>query len=274
MLVKRNYFPINNIPKFVCPECGKGQLKKMPNAEIKKHPAWIKNLPDADTYEYLDEEQNIVEGFQISKNQVLGQENEEYMIAFFLECDVSHCQEVVVVSGTLVTKEEGDGDTYMNWVENVYPKSFTPTINIFEIPYGVPQNVKKELVKSFDLFWISPSASANSLRIAVEILLDEFEIDKEDSKGSFISLGNRIKDFASNSQTASIGAKLKEILTALKHIGNDGSHQSTLEYTDVLDGYKLFEKVLDSIYVKSDEKLNDIVEKINNAKKPISKIKP
>ena len=111
----------------------------------------------------------------------------------------------------------------------------------------------------------------NKLRIVVEEVLNDLSIPKK----AKIKNGKNAVKFKGLSAHARIGklkekAKYKDVadyLFALKWIGNDGSH-SLIEVDLVVlkDTYKILNKALDLIYLKTDEKLKKRVSEINKKK--------
>ncbi len=265
MIIQFACFPFDEIPRFSCPRCGKGQLRILKETIIKKHPAWIKTLPTMGSNISYDGHGNEIS--LLCQEDVIGNPNEEFIASFFLECDVEKCGEVVVASGSLKCVEYDSNNEFSD--DFFYPISFHPTVHLFDIPQRTPEKVKNELINSFSLFWISPSACANAVRISIEKLMDELGITGG-------SLHNRIKEF---SRKKPENVEKAEILLAVKWIGNDGSHEGGLMHSDLFTVYDFVENVLKELYDISDadrlrlamEDRVRLVKEVNNSQKPPSK---
>ena len=125
---------------------------------------------------------------------------------------------------------------------NLYPSQFLPELAMFELPITVLESIKVVLIKSFNHFWYDKDACANKIRQAIELIVD--------SKGGVgKTLDAKIKSIESN-----LGARLTQMLLALKWIGNDGSHAGrpfTLDET--LDAYSILIDVLNQLYPDESE---------------------
>jgi Domain of unknown function (DUF4145) len=262
MYIERNHFLKNNFPRFNCPTCDKGQLRLIENTFSEKHPAWINKLPTFGDHISYDEDGNEV--FGVCYENIVESIHEELIYTCWLECDNKNCKENIASIG--MVKFENDYIVNSNELipdiiiqEYLYPSSFIPTVDLFTIPKTTPESVKKAIKESFKLFWVSAPASANALRVALERLMDEFNIAE-------ISLHKRIEAFKT------INNDLSKLLLAIKWIGNDGSHNNDLKDTDVVIGYELIQKCLIDLYKPAIIQLEVIAEKINSSKLPISKI--
>lgn len=180
-----------------------------------------------------------------------------YIFSAFLNC--TSCDETTVVVGDGRIDGFYDPETGKEGGEEVFmPKYFIPPLPIFDIPNKCPEEVEKHLHESFELAWADFSAAGNKLRIAVERLVDNLA---PDSKGS---LHDRIQALSSSHD------KIKESLLAIKWLGNDGSHESTLEECDVAFAYEVFGLVLNNLYGKT-KNLGTLVQLVNEAKGSIAK---
>ena len=103
------------------------------------------------------------------------------------------------------------------------PMFFEPHLVFFEIPEECPDEVAAPLRQSFRLFFASPSAAANSVRIAIEELLTQLGVKRFTNSGGkrrVMSLHGRIGLLPSKY------AKLKDLFLAVKWLGNVGSHRT------------------------------------------------
>ena len=177
-----------------------------------------------------------------------------------------YLEEIVVSVGSVKTEYEivklEDESLEQFMVENYYPKYFYPTIHLFQIPKNTPQEIEDELLIGFSLFWSNPSLCGNSIRKAIERIIDEIELPS----GNTNSLHTRIVNL--NNEYSDV----KELLLASKCIGNDGSHVSELAHYDVILAFEFIYTCLVELYEDEKKDLNSIAQKININKKPISKI--
>lgn len=89
-------------------------------------------------------------------------------------CPNRECGEVVALSGRTHHEEDHDWEQQtMHWSRTFGPKVFTPAPPIFPIPEECPEGIRQELKKPFGLYWSDPASSANRLRVAVEVLLND-----------------------------------------------------------------------------------------------------
>lgn len=154
-------------------------------------------------------------------------------------------------------------DAYQEEYINTFtPTFFQPTLNLFEIPEKCPDLVKNEISDSFKLYWCDLPSCANKIRIALEVLLNTEKVKKyETSNGKRkpISLHKRINLFSNT--------EVRDILLAIKWIGNTGSHNgSSLETIDILETYRLLEYSLNKLYNNEEKELKKISKEINKRK--------
>ncbi|KOO54273.1 hypothetical protein ACS33_14825 [Edwardsiella ictaluri] len=114
------------------------------------------------------------------------------------------------------------------------------------------------------MFFTSPNAAANNIRIAVERLLTELGVPDRTAQGGFIKLHNRIEQIPSDYKI------FKDALLAIKWNGNAGSHQggNQLSVDDVIDIYEIIEDVLKKIYDSDQGRIAEIIARINKNKGP------
>jgi hypothetical protein len=126
--------------------------------------------------------------------------------------------------------------------------------------------VSTPLNESFKLFFSSPSAASNNVRIAIEELLTELKVKRFNvSKGRrlFINLHQRIESLPAKY------AQFKDMILAIKWLGNAGSHgHSEVTIDDAMDAYELTEHILKEIYEPKAKKLKALAKKVNKKKGP------
>jgi hypothetical protein len=202
-----------------------------------------------------------------------------------LVCSHGGCKEAVNCIGkyALVQDARLTGESFIGRL--ITPLFFNPTIQLFGLPPSIPDQIRKPLLDSFSLFWSNPHAAANSLRIAVEALMEHQRINKsarsKSGKRHMRNLHERIEEFAI--RKPEIGDKL----LAIKWLGNSGSHQSGalkpediwndpsgsrrggLKPQDLISGFKLLQYAVEELFEKRRHKLTRLAKKINRRKGPV-----
>jgi hypothetical protein len=242
-------FSIGNVPDWTCPTCGKGSL-----------------LVSKDSFrkdERLHSRDHSDDAFDPDWI--------EYVYSCLLRCSNETCREVVSNSGTgsVDTKNYRNhlGDWEVEYVDLFQPKFFEPHLILMDIPKQCSKSIINALNESFKLFFAAPSAAANSVRIAIEELLTELKVERVKIAGNgqetFINLHQRIESLPA------MHASLKEMLLAIKWIGNASSHTSNMiTHDDVLTAYDFMEHVLEEIYQPKSE-LKLLAKMINEKKGPL-----
>jgi len=242
-------FSPNNSPDWPCPTCGKGILRIPKDSFFK---------------------QELSESKKAHSHEAWEPDWVEYVYSCHLICSNDKCKEVVATCGTgsvdwdVVEDENGVPDQV--YVAFFLPKYFVPHLKFIHIPKECPNTVSKQLYESFKLFFSSPSAAANNVRVAIEELLTELKIKRFDtSKGKrrYINLHQRIGLLPAKY------AQFKDMIIAIKWLGNAGSHgHEEVTMDDVMDAYELTEHILEEIYEPKVNKLKAIAKKVNKNKGP------
>lgn len=248
MAINRGHWkpPFISLPSWVCPTCQTGSLSlNKSNLKIVETGSSVRaRSHDAWEPEWVE-------------NRFSG----------LLVCQNRECGEIVAVGGRTELIEDLDWEQQVqNWVDAYHPIFVVPAPPIFPLPGECPEVVASELRKAFSLYWSDPGSAANRLRAAAEALLTERKIPrtaKAKKSGRIpLNLHARIEKFK---QTAPESA---DYLFAIKWVGNAGSHSNLDELTheDLLNGFELFEHVIDLVYVKRDRRLRKIARGINARK--------
>ena len=242
-------FTVDRTPEWTCPTCRKGVLRV--DADSLKHQ---ERLASRDHSHEAWEPEWI-----------------EYVYSCLLKCTNDACREVVSSSGTGRVDYNEYEDEHGEWIQVVEdlfkPKFFEPHLILLTIPSNCPKSIVKPLNHSFSLYFAAPGAALNSVRTAVEELLTDLKVKRFNLvKGQrrVISLHQRIALLLPKYQA------LKDMLTAIKWLGNAGSHSET-EVTpdDVLVAYDLLEHVLEEVYAPKAKQLAAIAKKVNKKKGPL-----
>ena len=197
---------------------------------------------------------------------------ESYRFTAFFRCTRPECQEIVVACGDSETVEEFDQQYGQVFEAAHRPRCFVPSLPVLRSSNHWPEEVRGNLGAAFGVFWQDPDACANRVRAAVEAALDDqgvkrFGVNKK-GKRYRLNLGDRIQQFAK------VKPELADMLTAVRWIGNFGSHEvGAVTRSDVLDGLELFEHVLVELFDKRSARLKSIAKKIAKKKGPLSKSK-
>lgn len=154
--------------------------------------------------------------------------------------------------GTYEVYQDHESD-HTECYEIFYPQYFIPTIELFEIPQKCPKKVAWHIRSSFKLAWSDESAAGNKLRVAIENLLDRFVENKD------LTLHKKI-DSLDGEYTP-----IKQYLLAIKWLGNDASHESSLGENDLAFAYKILEQILDFLFGERKD-LDYLAEQINTKK--------
>ncbi|RWX05687.1 DUF4145 domain-containing protein [Rhizobium leguminosarum] len=232
-----------SIPRFPCPRCGTGKLVR--KGDIVHHEPRHTTLR-------LEEEGwagNLSEG----------------RFVCMLLCNRTFCGEVVTVAGTYSSHEHfvpvGEDDDHEAVTDYSYiPYSIRPAPLMIEEPKGLNAEVRTHLRKAYDLFWTDLASCANRLRIVVEYLLDQLGVPQEAVKGNRKSVRLDLAERASLLAVARPGHE--KTLTALRYVGNAGSHEAKGEFEDIMDCFDLLEDVLKELIDRRSEKLEEKADRI------------
>jgi hypothetical protein len=244
-------FALDKSPDWVCPTCKKGVLRIKKDTFFKEedslsrdhsHEAWD---PDWITYVY----------------------------SCLLVCTNDQCKEIVsnVGVGSVVHHiyEGCRGEPMEAYTDFFRPKFFEPPLALINIPDKCPESVSGPLAESFRLFFSVPSAASNNVRIAIEELLTDLKVRKTTlvrGKRRLITLHQRIDLLPTKH------ANLKDLILAIKWLGNAGSHGNSgndaITMDDVMDSYELTEHILHEIYAPKTKKLAALAKKVNKKKGP------
>ena len=231
-------------PKFACPRCTSGRLTPDSVGLFVQEPAYSKaNGRHPDWEPDWD-----IERFSMR-----------------LMCDHAECGEIAHITGDTTIAEYYDDDRD-NWslISLLRPRSFFPAPPIIEIPKEVPPPVKDEICKSFELFWADLGASANRLGVSVQVLLDHFKIPRTgiDKKGKpmRLDLNARIALFEKSDKEHA------PTLTALRMIGNLGSHGGEVDREPLIDAFEIYEDALAELCGQRKARIDQLRQKLISSK--------
>jgi len=241
-------FKKEKTPEWICPTCKKGVLHLKEGTFSSDELAHSKSAHNHDAWE---------------------PEWIEYVYSCLLECSNNSCKETVANSG--VGSVDWDivydhlGNQEQEWNSYFRPKYFQPHLKLFNYPEAVPSDVTDEIDQSFALFFCNPSSASNHIRIAVEYLLTDLKVKRFERSGRLrpLNLHRRIELIPEKH------SNLKELLFAIKWLGNAGSHANKeTSNDDVMDAYEILDVVLNEIYESKHKKATQLAKQINKKKGP------
>lgn len=249
--ILKAYFRQSRVPDWTCPTCNKGVLR-------------------------LKKGSFVSEEISSSRDHSHEAWDPDWIVLHFscqLQCNSDTCKEVVFSTGKGTVEPDyyydEEGTPSQEWTELYSPTYFEPPLNLMPVPEKCPSKVSEPLLESFKSFFSSPHSALNCVRIAVEELLTDLGIKRYNrgrGKMSFVSLHDRINSLPSKFE------EVKEMLLAIKWLGNAGSHSvSKISRDDVLDAYEFIEHVLKKAYANNDKELLARARKVNRAKGPVTK---
>ena len=234
-------FSEDGIPKYPCPSCSIGWLVKS-------------------KFEYA----NNAETAKNHNEPWFDVENYGFVFSCLLECN--NCKEAVSSSGISGVERHYDEENPGQTVHYEYfvPTFFQPALPIIKFPSGTtfPKKIGDILEKSFSLFWSDYDACANRIRATLEILLDDMQVKRRvnPDAGKELNLHQRIETLTPVDGTKE--ADVKEMLMALKWLGNAGSHElEGISRSQLIQGYKMMENVLKLQYPAIDHEMPMLVAK-------------
>lgn len=192
----------------------------------------------------------------------------EYRFTALLKCDNSACREVAPVAGLGEVDEVPDERMErLEYVEQFFPTYFDPSPILISIPTRCPASVREQLQASFSASWTDANSAANRIRVAVELLLDSLRIPRtrkaKNGRRHRQSLHERIESLPQQR------AEIKDLLLAIKWLGNYGTHETTLTQDSVYDALDIFEVVLTSLYSEHPRRIKQLVKVVNKRRGPV-----
>jgi hypothetical protein len=231
-----------SLPPLPCPKCGKAKLTR--KGEIQRvEPAYITR--------------------ELDEHGLQGDCSEGSFIAFMV-CKGVLCGEVVAVSGDYRCDEhvqqvnDEEEQTFTTYNYRIY--SMRPGPPLIEAPKKLNADAKRHLKKAFELFWTDSASCANRLRIVVEYLLDQFDIERDTAKGDPLNLASRIEKLTKTKPDQA------DYLNALRWLGNAGSHDGIVDFDDLLSCFDMLEHAMIELFEGRDEKRRAEAKRIIAAK--------
>lgn len=243
-IFEKTKFTKGDLPRWVCPACGATpllleSLDRIESSISREEQKFDWSEPDWATFVFLAK----------------------------FKCPNPKCEDIVAVSGDgkVVDHRWQDFETGANggeFEDEFYPKMLSPHQAIFDIPKDAPENVSSHLSASFAIFYASPSAALNEARKALELLLDAHGVSARNESGQWQPLGRRLQLLPDHL------APHAKLFSAVRWLGNAGSHPEEIDHSAVLDAYELLSGLLDEIYSGKRDRLLTLAERIDRAKGP------
>lgn len=217
-------FTWERMPSWPCPHCAEGLLKRKEK----------KGLLEEETAE----SRKLHEHPGWDPDWIRGR------FAAILRC--STCAGLVVMAGsTEVEFVAIAGDPY-NLETYFRPSGFDPAPPLFRIPDRCPPDVRKELGRAWNLFWVDSAACANRIRSCVEMILTSQRVKRfaRDKHGKRVQLSLHSRILLYGKRDSAIADEMM----AVKWLGNTGSHGAEqLSTSDMFDGFDLLEHLLEEV---------------------------
>ena len=185
-----------------------------------------------------------------------------------MKCVIPTCRESVVIAGDYRVDIAGDYRVDFDPEDDgtsIYRQFFrlrfaTPALKIILPPPDTPEPVVRAIESAAAVVWADANSAANRLRVAIDEVLTAYGMPRfrnSNGKRRRIPTDLRIKEFSQYE------GMVADTLEAVKWIGNQGSHESGLSVTDVLDGAELMSFALRQLYDKSEEQIHRQVRAVN-----------
>lgn len=161
------------------------------------------------------------------------------------------CKQQVYIAGRYGVNEyvdDEDGEPHLAYEEEYSIEFMTPAIPLLRVPANCPDEVKQYIASAAQVIFVSPDLAANRIRASIDLLLTGQKIPRtklSNGKKVKLSTHKRIKLYAVKNPDVS------RLLEAVKWIGNEGTHSSSLSMNDLLEGLQIYSLALDLLYDKS-----------------------
>lgn len=230
----RTRFTSENIPNFPCPHCKNGQLAFKKDSLVEVETSFSKNSrKDADW-----EPDWIKKRFNYS-----------------YECISQQCGEHVNCIGETELVEIFDEEIF-DIIEVLSIKAIFPSPPIITYPKNTPFKVSRILTESFPLFWTDRGAASSKIRSCLEEILNHYDIPKtiltKKGKERRLDLAERITIFEQSKPD------YLHHFSALRQMGNVGTHGRQITESGVLDAYEITDNLLEELFEDKEAKKQNI----------------
>ncbi len=245
----KGYFLREEMNSWMCPTCNKGTLQMENDKFIFEDNSTTKQ------YRYHED-------FNVPYDIV-------YTYTALLTCTNPKCKESITSSGTGCVDVSEQILSSSGYYENKYedyfkPLFFYPPLHLFLIPKDTPDTVKEAIISSFSLVFNNRPSAANQIRVALECLLTHLKIKR------FVNRKGKRKRLVLHERIQLLPPKyqhVKKLCTAIKWLGNSGSHcGDEITFDNVFDGYDMLSFLFDEVYTSKETHANKLAKKINAKK--------
>lgn len=241
-------FPEHTPPLWSCSTCGKGILEILePTLKFEETgPSRLAATHEAFDYDWV-----------------------EMRFSGLLKCSNKLCGDVAAIAGKAGLEENCIWETQqIEYYKTLTPQIINPPPQLFPVIEGCGEAIKASIIRSFTLVYIDTESCSNAIRVAVELIMDHYNIPKisiKNGKRSRIKLHTRIEKFKTKN------AEVANLLLAVKWIGNTGSHAGRLSKEDIFDAYEILEQALNSLFSTSARRARVRATQINKRRGPINR---
>jgi hypothetical protein len=177
-----------------------------------------------------------------------------------MRCAIPACREPVVIAGDYTVDVDVDEDGETCYADFFRLRFATPALKIIVPPPATPKSIIKAIENAATIIWADPNAAANRLRVAIDELLTAYRMPRfrnSNGKRLRIPTDQRIKEFRRYE------GEVGDALEAVKWIGNQGSHETSISAKDVLDGADLLSFALKQLYDRSEAEIQRQIRAVN-----------
>ncbi|MGY0580212.1 MAG: DUF4145 domain-containing protein [Paraglaciecola chathamensis] len=213
------------------------------------------------------------ESISLGKEEYWEESFHKEMLRLDLQCSNRSCNEVgvLVMAGELYPPDEHRPEAKVLFK----PEYINPSPLLFNLEKEYPEEINSLMKEAFSLFWSDPASCGNKVRVGVEALLNDLQIDKErkDKSGirilskkgrpTPIVLHNRLDIYGKKGRTQRACAN---VLESIKWLGNESSHAGMdIHQGIVYRAVMVFGDVLACIYknIPLPKSTNHSIEHIN-----------
>lgn len=230
-------------PPWPCPSCRNGTLRLAPKTFHQEETAASRRASVQDDFGPYD-----------------------VRLVFVAMLGCATCKESVACSGVgELTREEVEdplGNVSIEYPPIFWPVYFSPPMLLLDVSSKVPAAVRESLKNSFASFFSDFGAAANHVRQCAEEILTLAGVPGRNANGRFVNMESRIQTFKGNDPDNA------DRISALRWIGNFGSHPGTLTCEDLFNAYDILEVLLEDLYVGHVRSVAATVARINQTKQP------
>jgi hypothetical protein len=166
----------------------------------------------------------------------------------------------VAIAGDYCVDIDAQDDGTTDYCDVFRLRFAVPALKIIVPPRRTPKTVTRAIESAGIIVWADANAAAGRLRIAIDELLTAYGMPcfrNTNGRRRRLSTHERIKEFERYE------GEVADTLEAVKWIGNQGSHETNISATGVLDGAELLSYALKQLYDNSDAEIRRRVRAVN-----------